>query len=215
MWTRAGLPLMAVVVSLGCASDVQPDSSNTSAGSAAQSQGGRDAAAGGMSAGGVAASTGGSNSAGASNVAGASNADRCSASGLVWRSANKTHYTSYPEPGSAECVEYNGCMWAGEFAACDQKRPESWVMAHDIVAAFPDFEALRLHDLCLRKGSKTLVVTVLDTCGDSDCDGCCTRNRGNADELIDVESYTDARWGVPDGAIEWADLGSTLDSGCN
>ncbi len=50
-------------------------------------------------------------------------------------------------------------------------------------------------------------VTVYDTCGDSDCNGCCTRNRGSAAALIDLESFTNARFGVPDGRIEWADLG--------
>ena len=163
---------------------------------------------------------------GASGVSGVSASDagrassdggagtRCDDSSLVWRSANKTNYTSYPDPGSEECVKYNGCMWAGQFAACDAKQSEAWVSEHDIVAAFPDFDALKLHDLCLRRGTKTIVVTVLDTCGDDDCGGCCTQNRGSADELIDVESYTDARWGVPDGPIEWADLGPTATGGC-
>ena len=138
----------------------------------------------------------------------------CDDPGLVWRSANKTNYESYPDPGSPECIEFNGCTWEGQFAACDDKRPEAWVMSHDIVAAFPDFGSLELHDLCLRKGSRTIVVTVLDTCGDSDCDGCCTQNLGNAEQLIDVEKYTNERWGVPDGRIEWADLGPTRGEGC-
>jgi hypothetical protein len=71
-----------------------------------------------------------------------------------------------------------------------------------------------VHDLCLRSGTKSIVVTVLDTCGDSDCNGCCTRNRGNADALIDIESFTNARWGVSDGRIQWADLGPTRGGGC-
>jgi hypothetical protein len=105
-------------------------------------------------------------------------------------------------------------MYEGQFAACDGVKPKSWVMAHDIVAVFPDFTSLKLHDLCLRSGTKTMVVTVLDTCADSDCSGCCTRNKGNADELIDVESFTSARFGGGDGAIEWADLGPTRGQGC-
>ncbi|HMA95418.1 MAG TPA: hypothetical protein VKP30_22170 [Polyangiaceae bacterium] len=133
----------------------------------------------------------------------------------MWKSANKTNYTSYPDPGSEECIVYNGCEWAGQFAACSDTKPETWVASHNIVAAFPDFGSLELHDLCLRKGSKTIVVTVLDTCGDSDCSGCCTKNKGSADQLIDVESYTDARWGVSDGPIEWADLGPTKTQGCD
>jgi hypothetical protein len=139
----------------------------------------------------------------------------CSAPGLVWKSAQKTNYTSYPDPGSEECIKYNGCMYAGEFAGCSAKEPESWVMAHDIVAVFPDFDSLKLHDLCLRSAKQTIVVTVLDECADSDCSGCCTQNQGSADELIDVEKYTDQRWGVDDGPIEWADLGPTRTAGCN
>ena len=147
---------------------------------------------------------------------------RCSSPGLEWRTANKTSFTSYPDPGSDECVKYNGCEYEGEFAACDDTEPRAWVQSHNIVAVFPNLKktsngigALALHDLCLRSGTKTIIVAVLDECADSDCSGCCTENKGSADELIDVESFTDARWGVPDGPIEWADLGPTTGSGCN
>ena len=85
----------------------------------------------------------------------------------------------------------------------------------NIVAVFPDLNTLKLHELCLKSGTKTIVVTAIDECGDNDCDGCCTQDKGNKDELIDVESFTDAKWGVPDGAIQWADLGPTKGSGCN
>ena len=168
--------------------------------------GGSPPATGGTATGGTA--TGGAGGAGGST------ANRCDAPGLVWKTGSKTNYTSYPDPGSPECIEYNGCLWEGLFAACDGKKTEAWVAAHNIVAAFPDFAVLELHDLCLKSGTKTIVVTVLDTCADSDCSGCCTENQGTADELIDVESYTDARWGVPDGPIQWADLGPTTTSGC-
>jgi hypothetical protein len=149
------------------------------------------------------------------NEAGGSASLGCETPGLTWKSARKTYYTSYPDPGSEECIEYNGCTWAGEFAACQGKKPEAWVEAHNIVAAFPDFDTLMLHDLCLRSGDKTIVVTVLDTCADSDCSGCCTQNQGDADQLIDLESYTNDRWGVDDGQIEWADLGPTQGDGCD
>lgn len=141
--------------------------------------------------------------------------DRCADPELVWRTGHKTHYESYPEPGSEECIEFNGCYWAGMFAACQTKMPEEWVQAHNIVAVFPHFEQLALHDLCIRRGNTTLIVTVYDTCGDSDCDGCCTENRGSADALIDLEKYTNARWGLPDGDVEWADLGPTVNDRCD
>jgi hypothetical protein len=160
------------------------------------------AGAGSPGAGGVSTSSGG-----APSGAG------CDTPGLIWKSANKTNYTSYPEPGSDECVKYSGCLYEGLFEACQKKQTLDWVKAHNIVAAFP-LQGLELHDLCLKSGNRTIVVTVYDTCGDSDCDGCCTQNRGNKDELIDIESFTDQRWGVEDGAIQWADLGPTTGPGC-
>jgi len=139
----------------------------------------------------------------------------CDNPALVWKTGAKTEYTSYPDPGSEECIVYSGCEYMGMFAACNGVAPEAWVASHNIVALFPDFNTYRLHDLCLKSSTgKTIVVTVLDTCGDSDCGGCCTRNKGTADALIDVESYTAARWGVPDGRIQWADLGPTKGDGC-
>jgi hypothetical protein len=178
---------------------------------------GHEESSSGDNASGAPAETGGRSSTGGVTGTGGSPpaTGDCDDPNLVWKSANKTNYTSYPDPGSEECIEFNGCTWEGLFAACDAKKSEAWVSEHDIVAAFPDFEDLELHDLCLRKGSKTIVVTVLDTCADSDCDGCCTENQGNADQLIDLESYTNERLGVPDGPIEWADLGPTTGAGCD
>jgi hypothetical protein len=114
-------------------------------------------------------------------------------------------------------------MWAGQFAACGNVvKPESWVASHRIVSVFPNLNtpsngipALALHDLCLKsQAGKTIVVTVLDECADTDCNGCCTRNKGGAQELIDIESYTNDQWGVADAPIQWADLGPTRGSGC-
>lgn len=140
----------------------------------------------------------------------------CDDPGLVWKTANKTTYESYPDPGSEECIEYNGCEYLGEFNSCENTMPESWVMTHDIASIFP-LGDLGLHRICVRSGERSMVVTVLDTCADSDCDGCCTENRGDADALIDLEKYTNARWGLEDGMIEWADLGPADPSfdGCN
>jgi hypothetical protein len=182
-------------------------------GGTSSSQGGGSGSSGSNSTSG--SSSGGSDSQGGSSSGGTASSTDCSDPSLTWKSANKTWYESYPDPGSEECIKYNGCTWAGQFSACDGKKPEAWVQAHNIVSAFPDFDTLQLHDLCLRSGDKTLVVTVLDTCGDDDCGGCCTQNRGDADELIDIESYTNDRWGVDDGRIEWADLGPTKGDGCN
>jgi hypothetical protein len=131
----------------------------------------------------------------------------CDSPGLVWKTANKTNYTSYPKPGSEECVKYSGCLYQGLFSVCgDRRKSKAWVMSHNIAAFFP-LKKMGLHNLCLKSGNKTIEVTVYDTCGDSDCDGCCTENKGSAEALIDLESFTNKRFGVRDGRIQWADLG--------
>lgn len=161
------------------------------------------------------AGSGGTTSSGGSGAGGSGGAPltACDDAALVWKSGRKTNYTSYPDPGSEECVVYNGCMWAGWFAHCDDQQSEAWVETHDIAAMFPD-SGYELHDICLRSGERTMIVTVYDTCGDDDCDGCCTENKGTADALIDLESFTNARWGLPDGELEWADLGPTSSNAC-
>ena len=64
-------------------------------------------------------------------------------------------------------------------------------------------------------GSSAFLGAVLDECADSDCSGCCTQNQGSTDELIDVESFTYARFNNNNTQIKWADLGPTTGSGCN
>jgi hypothetical protein len=140
---------------------------------------------------------------------------RCADPTLNWKTANKTYYESYPEPGSEECIKYNGCQWEGQFSACEGKKDEKWVEATNIAAVFPLFDELAHHELCIRSGDRVMIVNVIDTCGDADCDGCCTRNQGEADALIDLESYTNARWVLPDSLIEWADLGKRAEAVCD
>ena len=189
---------------------------------------GGSGSSGGSSSGGSSGSgsgSGGSSSGSGSGSGSSGGGTGCSSPGLQWKTANKTNFTSYPAPGSPECIQYSGCQYEGQFAACSQTESLSWVKAHNIVSVFPNLTkssngipALSLHDLCLKdpkNPANTIVVTVLDECADSDCSGCCTQNKGSADELIDIESFTDARWGVDDGKIEWADLGPTKTNGCN
>jgi hypothetical protein len=132
----------------------------------------------------------------------------CDSPGLTWKTANKTNYTSYPVPGSEECIKFNGCFWQGKFNTCgdDLVKTKAWVMSHNIIALFP-LKDLGLHAICVKAGGKTIEVTAYDTCGDSDCAGCCTANKGSADALIDFESYTNKKFGVGDGKVMWADLG--------
>lgn len=124
-----------------------------------------------------------------------------------WSKANLTYFTSYPDPGSDECIKYNGCMWAGQFAFVPTKQPESWVMAHNIAAVHSkDASKYKLKTLRLKQGSKQIDVTVYDQCSDSDCDGCCTANSRQTGFLIDIESYTADRFGATDGIVDWTCL---------
>jgi hypothetical protein len=127
-------------------------------------------------------------------------------SGLTWRKANLTWFESYPDPGSEECIEFNGCTWAGQFAFAGKQSP-SWVMSHNIAAVHSkDANTYKLKTLRLRQGSKQIDVTVYDMCADSDCSGCCTQNSRSTGFLIDVEKYTAQRFGTREGIVEWACL---------
>lgn len=126
---------------------------------------------------------------------------------LPWRSANLTNFTSYPEPGSEECEDFNGCEWAGRFAFVDGQQSEAWVMQHNIAAVHSnDADQYALKTLRLRSDDRRIDVTVYDLCSDSDCGGCCTRNSAETGFLVDIESYTAERFGVYHGIVEFACL---------
>ena len=63
-----------------------------------------------------------------------SSAKSSAAADTVWNKANLTWYTSWPDPGSEECIEYNGCTWAGYFAGLENQQTEEWVREHNIIA---------------------------------------------------------------------------------
>ena len=126
----------------------------------------------------------------------------------VWHQANLTWYTSWPEPGSEECIEYNGCTWAGYFAGVDGQMTEEWVKEHNIIAVHEkDWKKYKLKTFRLRMNGSTIDAVVYDMCSDSDCDGCCTENAGDIGFLIDIEKYTRERFdGNGDGVVEWTCL---------
>ncbi len=126
----------------------------------------------------------------------------------VWHQANLTWYTSWPEPGSEECIEYNGCTWAGYFAGIDGQMTEEWVKEHNIIAVHEkDWNKYKLKTFRLRMNGSTIDAVVYDMCSDSDCDGCCTENAGEIAFLIDIEKYTRERFdGNGDGVVEWTCL---------
>lgn len=126
----------------------------------------------------------------------------------VWHQANLTWYTSWPEPGSEECIEYNGCTWAGYFAGVEGQMTEEWVSQHNIIAVHEkDWNQYKLKTFRLRMNGSTIDAVVYDMCSDSDCDGCCTENAGEIGFLIDIEMYTRERFdGNGDGVVEWTCL---------
>lgn len=126
----------------------------------------------------------------------------------VWHQANLTWYTSWPDPGSEECIEYNGCTWAGYFAGVEGQMTEEWVKEHNIIAVHEkDWKKYKLKTFRLRMNGSTIDAVVYDMCSDSDCDGCCTENAGEIGFLIDIEKYTRERFdGNGDGVVEWTCL---------
>lgn len=126
----------------------------------------------------------------------------------VWNKANLTWYTSWPEPGSEECEDYNGCSWAGWFAGLEDQQTEEWVSEHNIIAVHEkDWNTYKLKTFRLRKNGHIIDAVVYDMCADSDCDGCCTKNAGKVGFLIDIESYTRARFNnYGSGTVEWTCL---------
>lgn len=167
-------------------------------------------AAGAVSSGGTSTEGAGAGGMGTAGTGSAGEGEGGSAGGAggpeeVWNQASLTWFESYPDPGSPECVEFNGCTWAGQFAALDGKQSEQWVKDHNIAAIHSkDFETYKLKTLRLRKDGHEIDVTVYDMCADSDCSGCCTENAKPSGFLIDVEKYTAERFGVEiDGQVEW------------
>ena len=129
----------------------------------------------------------------------------------VWNKAYLTWYISWPDPGSEECVEYNGCEWAGYFAGLPDQQTEEWVSQNNIISIHEkDWGKYKLKTFRLRQNGRSIDAVVYDKCADEDCGGCCTRNAGELRFLIDVESYTCERFSGSkegcDGVIEWTCL---------
>ncbi len=130
--------------------------------------------------------------------------DTSSDCGTQWYKASLTNYISYPNKNSEECKKYNGCTWAGQFYGLDEKKSKKWVKQNNIVSVhMKDWDWLGLHKVRIRKGKKEIMATVYDACNDDDCDGCCTRNLGNNNFLIDMEKYTKKRFGSGSGTVEF------------
>jgi hypothetical protein len=142
-----------------------------------------------------------------------------------WNKAYATHYTSYPaccpqgpnyDPSApkGECKNYSGCKYMGKFAGVQGTLRYEEVQNRNIVAFFKKgdkkaWKRIKGKKLRVRnpENGNTLEVEALDTCGDKDCNGCCSKNASKGGGvLIDFESHTARRfWGGKprNGVIEW------------
>jgi hypothetical protein len=142
-----------------------------------------------------------------------------------WNKAYATHYTSYPaccpqgpnyDPSApkGECKNYSGCKYMGKFAGVKGTLKLEEVRDRNIVAFFKKgdknaWKRVKGKKLRVRNpnNGNTLEVEALDTCGDNDCNGCCSKNASKGGGvLIDFESHTAQRfWGGKprNGVIEW------------
>lgn len=94
---------------------------------------------------------------------------------------------------TAECDDNYGCTWQGYFAYKDGQHPLSWVQSNNIVSMYStdgSHTGYKNKTIRIQVNGKTIEVQVLDTCGDSDCGGCCTKNAAPSGNLIDIEYYT-------------------------
>ena len=141
-----------------------------------------------------------------------------------WKKAQLTTYTSYPacckgteayDPKAPkdECEDYSGCKYQGEFASIGHKSFD-WVKTHDIVAFYDDNDKSGKHfnktyggrKIKLRKNGKEFTAVIADTCGNKDCNNCCTKN-SKGGYLVDMEYWTAKRHlggaDKADGTIEF------------
>lgn len=96
-----------------------------------------------------------------------------------------------------ECDDYSGCDYQGEFAYYPDVKSIDFVKTHNLVAFFkvnnPNLNQFYGgKTVRLVQGSVSFEATIVDTCGDSDCTGCCTKNAREFQQnyLIDIEYYT-------------------------
>jgi len=124
-----------------------------------------------------------------------------------WKSASWTWYQSYapccpespnydPEYPTTECDLYSACSYTGQFAYAGQ-REYDWVNKTDLIAFFSsngDNESYGNKKIKIKANGKTVKAWIVDTCGDGDCNGCCTENANNDGYLVDMESHTVERY---------------------
>ncbi|KAG2442485.1 hypothetical protein HXX76_002571 [Chlamydomonas incerta] len=199
-WASQGYCASNYVVDKKSVRDVAcPKSCNGKCSSGCGGSSGGGSSGGGSSGGGSSGGSGGGSSSGGGCPSG-------------WSKAVGTAYDSWPKSGTSECIDYEGCKWAGQFVfgpdqsspcrspsqwldggsgimAC--RYPASQVAAWKIAATYQLDASLlgrKLEVMVQGAPQRTVTVNVKDVCSDDDCDGCCKKNTGNkAWKLIDLE----------------------------
>jgi hypothetical protein len=120
-----------------------------------------------------------------------------------WMPAQFTTYTSYapccldspnydPNADTTECDLYSACSYTGAFAYIGNKSFD-YVRNNNLIAFFTpngDNQSFGNKQMRVSANGQTVEVLVADTCGDQDCNGCCTANAQPSGYLVDMEYWT-------------------------
>jgi hypothetical protein len=120
-----------------------------------------------------------------------------------WNHASWTYYIAYApccedspnydsSADTTECNVYNACDHIGQLAYSGHQSLE-WVQSNNIISFFSingDNASFGNKTMRLSAAGKTVEALVADTCADSDCNDCCSRNAEASGYLVDMEYWT-------------------------
>lgn len=113
---------------------------------------------------------------------------------------NSNYDPTFP---TEECDLYSACEYTGLFAALNGVQPIEFVQNHSLVAFFnrSDANNTEFYTNYANKNvtlvyNDTLVfrAEIVDMCGNTDCNGCCSANSAPSGYLVDLEFYTAQRY---------------------
>lgn len=157
------------------------------------------------------------------------------AAGAGWKPALQTWYSSWPKcckgspaydpsASKSECSDYSGCKYQGQMndgtkLSYDQVKSTRFCSFTDVKEGtqwkgdsnpYWDSTYKRKYILVRKKGAtKAMKMQIFDTCKNSDCGGCCTKNaKKGGGYLIDMESFTERAFNggtkpVDEQVVEW------------
>jgi hypothetical protein len=152
-----------------------------------------------------------------------------------WTPASWTTFTSYAlccegtpyydsSADKTECEEYNACSYPGDFAYIGHKS-YNFVESNNLISFYSthgDNSSYGNQRIRIAARGTTVEAIVADTCGDSDCNGCCTENASPSGYLVDMEYHTVVNnfgdIGAASGQVCWQlvdDDGGTTSGGGN